>query len=79
MNTKVEKVKAVIAENIEDAGCGIFNCCNCIGDPMETLYEDNEVQVDFCYREGYFEVFGLTDEEFAEVESFYVHLLSQKR
>lgn len=74
MNTKVEKVKAVIAKNIEDAECGIFDCCNSVGDPMETLYEDNEVCVDVCYRYGYFEVFGLSEEEFAEVESFYVQL-----
>lgn len=74
MNTKVEKVKAVIAKNIEDALCGIFDCCNLVGDPMETLYKDDAVQVDICYGWGYFEVFGLTDKEFAEVKSFYVHL-----
>ena len=74
MNTKVEEVKAVIANNIEDAMYGIFDCRNIVGDPMTTLCEDDGVRVDICYKYEYFEIFGLTDEEFAEVESFYTHL-----
>lgn len=74
MNAKVEKVKSIIAKNVDDAKCGIFNCRNLVGDPMETLYGDNEVQVDICYGHEYFEIFGLTHEEFAEVESFYQQL-----
>ena len=34
----MEKVKAVISNNIEDALYGIFDCCNICGDPMETIY-----------------------------------------
>lgn len=79
MNAKVEKVKAVITENIEDALCGIFDRRSIVGDPMETIYDEMGVRIEICRKWRYFEVFGLTNEEFAEVESFYAQLLSQKR
>ena len=67
----VEKVKEVIKNNIEDASYGIFDCRNIVGDPMETIYDEDGVRIDICRNWEYFEVFGLTDEEFAEVEYFY--------
>lgn len=79
MNAKVEKVKAVIAENIEDALCGIFDRRSIVEDPTETIYDEMGVRIELCRKWRYFEVFGLTDEEFAEAESFYVSLLSQER
>lgn len=79
MTKAVEKVKAVIADNIEDALYGIFDCRNIVGDPMETIYDENGVRIELCRNWGYFEVFGLTDEEFAEVESFYEDLVSKAR
>lgn len=75
----VEKVKEVIENNIEDALYGIFDCCNIVGDPMETIYDEDGVRIDLCRNWGYFEVFGLTNEEFAEVESFYGDLISKVR
>jgi hypothetical protein len=41
---------------------------------METIYDDNEVQIDICYRWSYFEVFGLTDKEFQELAEYYDRL-----
>ena len=79
MNKAVEKVKEVIKNNIEDAPYGIFDCCNIVGDPMETIYDDGGVRVDLCRNWEYFEVFGLTNEEFAEVKSFYEGLISKVR
>ena len=79
MNKAVEKVKEVIENNIEDALCGIFDCRNIVGDPMETIYDDGEVRIDLCRNWEYFEVFGLTNEEFAEIESFYKDLVSKVR
>lgn len=78
MNTRVEKVKVVIAENIENALCGIFDCRNIAGDPMETIYDEMGVRIEICRKWRYFEVFGLTNEEFSEVESFY-DLISKVR
>lgn len=69
--SKLEKAKEIIMENYNDAYCGIFDCRNTAGDRMTTVYEDEELQVDICYDWNYFEVFGLTDEEFTELETFY--------
>lgn len=77
MTKTVEKVKEVIENNIEDALCGIFDCRNVIGDPMETIYDETGVRIEICRKWEYFEVFGLTDEEFSEVESFYEDLISK--
>lgn len=69
--SKLEKAKEIIMENYNDAEYGIFDCRNIVGDTMTTVYEDDGLQVDICYHWGYFEVFGLTDEEFTELETFY--------
>lgn len=79
MTKAIEKIKEVIKNNIEDASCGIFDCRNIVGDPMETIYDEGGVIIDLCRNWGYFEVFGLTNEEFAEVESFYGDLISKVR
>ena len=77
MTNDMEKVKAVISNNIEDALYRIFDCCNICGDPMETIYDEGGIRIDLCRNWRYFEVFGLTNEEFAEVESFYEDLVSK--
>lgn len=77
MTKTVEKVKEVIKNNIEDALCGVFDCRNIVGDPMETIYDEDGVRVEICRKQEYFEVFGLSNEEFAEVESFYKDLVSK--
>lgn len=71
MKDKVELVKQIIKNNIEYARCGIFDCRNMVGDPMSTIYKDAKVQVDICFSWAYFEIFGLTAEEFDEVEEYY--------
>lgn len=77
MTKAVEKVKEVIKNNAKHAMFGIFDCSNIAGDLMETIYDDGEVRIDLCRNWGYFEVFGLADEEFSEVESFYEDLISK--
>lgn len=69
--SKLEKAKEVIKEYAEAADCGIFNCRNTEGDPMGTIYEDSELTIDICYGWRYFEVFGLSDEEFQKLEEYY--------
>ena len=66
--------KKIIKENYEDATCGIFDSRNIVGDYMVTIYEDNGLTIDICYNWAYFEVFGLTDEEFKELEQYYGEL-----
>lgn len=72
----LEKAKQIIKENIGDAACGIFNSRNTVGDYMKTLYADNGLMIDICYCWAYFEVFGLTKEEFIELEEYYADLIS---
>lgn len=77
MTKAVEKVKEVIENNIEDALYGIFDCRSIVEDPMETIYDEAGVRIEICRKWRYFEVFGLTNEEFVEVESFYKDLISK--
>ena len=69
--TNLEKAKKIIRENFSQAECGIYNTHNVAGDLMGTIYEENELRIDICVYYGYFEVFGLTDEEFEELKRFY--------
>lgn len=69
--SKLDKAKKVISEHLDDARCGIFNTRNFVGDAMTTIYEEDGLTIDICYHWYYFEVFGLTNEEFYELEKFY--------
>lgn len=73
--TKLEKAKEIIKENAYTFCCGIFNCRNIAGDEMDTLYEDENILIDVCYYWQYFEVFGLSKEEFKELENYYYNLI----
>jgi hypothetical protein len=70
--TNLEKAKKVIRERY--VPCGIYNSRNFLGDPMDTIYTDDNLQIDICYYYDYFEVFGLTDAEFAELKKYYEEL-----
>ena len=71
---KLERAKEIIKEYYDMANCGIFDTRNIFGDRMTTIYEDDELVVDICYGYSYFEVFGLSDEEFNELEKYYSSL-----
>ena len=45
-----------------------FTTKNIVGDYMETIYNKDEIQVDYAPEYGYIEIFGLTDEEYKELE-----------
>ena len=77
MKDRLEIAKKVIKENIKDAKYGIFDSRNVVGDVMTTIYNNNGVMIDICYGWAYFEVFGLTDEEFIELEKYYKKLKEQ--
>ena len=75
----LEIAKKIITENIDSAGCGIFNCRNLVGDPMSTIYNENHLMIDICYNWSYFEVFGLTEDEFNDLQDFYEKLLEERK
>ena len=69
--TKLEKAKEIIKEHFKDADCGIFDSRNWVGDWMTNIYNDNGLAIDICYGYSYFEVFGLSDEEFNDLVKYY--------
>ena len=72
--SKLEKAKEVIKENLKDARCGIFDCSGCASDTVIDIYKDANLVIRICYYYEYFEVFGLSTEEFAELEDYYESL-----
>lgn len=77
-NEIITKVKQVIEQGFHDAEYGIFFTRNIFNDPMETVYEDDKIQIDICYVYGYFEIFGLTNDEQEEIESYYYKRLKRR-
>lgn len=72
--SNLEKAKEIIKAHYSDAECGIFNSRNIVGDVMETIYKGEGLTIDICYGYEYFEVFGLSGEEFEELEDYYCSL-----
>lgn len=72
--SKLDKAKEVIKSHFGAADCGIFSSRNIVWDPMETVYEDDGLQIDICYRYSYFEVFGLSPSEFDSLVEYYDRL-----
>jgi hypothetical protein len=71
MSNKLDIAKKIIKENFKSADCGIFNCRNWAGDPMTNIYSSDGLRIDICYYYAYFEVFGLSEEEFDELKEYY--------
>lgn len=76
---KLEIAKKIIKENIKDATCGIFDCRTLVGDSMTNIYYENGLRIDICYHWAYFEVFGLSVEEFEQLELYYKKLKQKAR
>lgn len=72
--TNLDKAKQIIIKNYGYGKCGIFNTRNIVGDMMTNLYCGSGLTIDICYYEAYFEVFGLTNNEFQELKYFYLQL-----
>ena len=67
--TKLEKAKEIIKEHLEDATCGIFDSRNLVGDWMTNIYNNNGLAIDICYNYSYFEVFGLSKDDYRHIIS----------
>lgn len=74
MSENLKKAKEIIAKYYDDARCGLFDSRNTAGDSMSCIYRDDNIQIDICYYYEYFEVFGLTDDEFEELSNYYASL-----
>ena len=69
--TTLEIAKLVIKEYFDKADAGLFNTRNMADDRMINIYCGERLKIDICYDWGYFEVFGLTSEEFKELLKYY--------
>lgn len=73
--SRLEKAKEIIKANYKEAKHGIFNTRNLVGDHMETIYDWDGLMIDICREYGYFEVFGLTEDEFVKLSRYYIKLV----
>lgn len=76
--SNLEKAKEIVKENYRYADCGLFNTRNILGDRMVTIYKGEGLTVDICFYYSYFEVFGLSNADFKELERYY-NSLGRKR
>ena len=76
MVNKLDLVKQIIRGNRKEANCGIFFTPNIAGDVVNTLYKDDEIDIEICREYGYFEVFGLSPAEQVEVEQYYKSMIT---
>lgn len=75
----LKKAKEIVRAYYKIADCGIFNSQNICGDEMVTIYEDEYLTIDICYGWAYFEVFGLSNAEFKELEKYYYSLKESEK
>lgn len=69
MTAEITRLHKIIyfLKNEFPKGIQCFYTRNLVGDLMETIYQDGEVIVDFCFDYDYIEIFGLSKEEYNEV------------
>lgn len=69
--SKLDIAKEVISEYLPEGLCGIFDCLSREPDEKVPIYVSEGLVILFCWYWSYFEVFGLSDEEFKELENWY--------
>lgn len=62
-----EVINFLVENNLWGKQC--FNSKGIAGDPMEHMYNKDGVVIDMCWHYDYFEIFGITDEDFEVIES----------
>ena len=65
---KLDKLKKFLKSTFKES-IQAFTTKNIVGDFTFTIYDEDEIQVDYAPSYEYIEIFGLTDEEFEELES----------
>lgn len=78
--TRLKIAKSIIKEYVNkfDVDCGIFDNWNTAGDPMIRVYDNDGLVIQFCYHWQYFEVFGLSKSEFADLKEYYLALIGKR-
>lgn len=78
MSSNLEAAKIIVKDNYDNAECGIYNTRNTVFDQMVVLYDRSGLRIEMCPTWSYFEVFGLSEEEFQELKEFYRRLQTWK-
>ena len=73
-NPRLDRVKLIIKLFYPLADCGLFFTRNLAGDQMETIYDEDGIQIDICYYYSYLEIFGLSTDEEIAIKHFYLDL-----
>lgn len=68
---ELKKIKELIKEYYNLADCGIYNTRNVVGDELTTLYRGKYFTLDICIGYSYYEILGMTLEEFNKLEKYY--------
>lgn len=68
---ELSTVKELIQEHLDKATAGMYFTRNIAGDTMRTLYKGTYFTLDICSYWGYYELFGCTEKEAAEVKEYY--------
>lgn len=76
---KLEIAKEIIKKYYNSAECGLYDHGNWAGDSLTTVYRKKGLTIDICYGYSYFEVFGLSNEEFEELRAYYNDLQQEGR
>lgn len=71
---KLATAKKIIKDNFEEGRFGLFNTRNLVGDPMTIIFDREGLRIEICYYYEYFEVFGLSKEDFEELKEYYKKL-----
>lgn len=79
MTAKITKAMEIIKTYCAHAKYGIFDTQNLVDGETVTVYADaaTGLIIDICYLYGYFEVFGLSDEEFTTLKNYYKSLVEK--
>ena len=75
----LDTAKKIIKEYYKDYDCGIFDTPNGVGDPMGIIYMDDSIEILGCYYYSYFEVFGLSKDDFDKLKDYYNRLEQEAR
>ena len=67
---KLDKAKEIITKYFSSADCGLFNTHG-IDPETGVVYDEDGLTINVNFYWCYAEVFGLSDEEFAELEKWY--------
>ena len=63
---RLEKLEKFLKNNFVEKKQS-FTTRNTVGDPMMRIYDEDNIQVDYCHFYDYIEIFGLLDEEYSEL------------